>query len=151
MRLSSQYENLTNNPKSSSRHGRYIYHWSSTPLLERVSRRCRGSQSERPLVRKQESQAEAQNLASTLKTRIRTAMFILQSKDTAVVPKDTSQKACSPDSISQLALANKPPSYPNSFQATPKHNLNLSVRRKTLGHIAWENFNRGTSNSRMPE
>jgi hypothetical protein len=46
-------------------------------------------------------------LTSTLKTRIRTATFILQSKDTTVVPKDNYQNACSPDSNSQLALANK--------------------------------------------
>ena len=39
----------------------------------------------------------------------------------------------------------------NSFQATPEHNLNLSGRKKTLGYIAWENFNRGTSNNLMCE
>jgi hypothetical protein len=48
MMISSQHENLTNIPISTSRHSRYVYHWSSTPLLERVSRRRRDSQSERP-------------------------------------------------------------------------------------------------------
>ena len=151
MRISSQYENLTNIPISTWRHSRYIYHWSLTPLLEWVSRHLCGSQPECLLVRNRESLAEAQNLASTIKTRVWTTMFILQSKDTAVVAKDTYQNACSPDSISQLSLASKTSLYPNSFQAAPKDNLNLSIKRKTTDYIAWENFKRGTSNNLMPE